>query len=364
MAEEPALTPAERRKAQARARYQAKLAGPKCVLCNDRPKEPGLTCCRICLDKQNAGTASRREEYAPRQRELAEAWRQQRIKDGICTQCNDNPARPGRQTCEVCGHRMAMLSSQAFAAARTEVLDHYGHKCSQCPESHRAFLQVDHIDGGGNAHRREIGWSQLFRWLIAQGFPPGFQILCASCNFEKMLTQVRDPIELPEGDTTCVQCRLFKARKDRVLCVLCAAKRRTWDALRQLRLRDQVLNHYGRACKCCGSTRALQMDHIDGGGNIHRREIGGGQLYPWLIKNGFPSGYQPLCANCNFAKGHGGCPHQTGEARRSTTVDPANPAREFAIVQRLLPEGPAPKETAFDPADALDIEGEIPNEEE
>ena len=33
-------------------------------------------------------------------------------------------------------------------------------------------------------------------------------------------------------------------------------------------------------------------------------------MYRWLEKNGFPSGFQTLCHNCNWAKSRGGCPHQ------------------------------------------------------
>lgn len=32
---------------------------------------------------------------------------------------------------------------------------------------------------------------------------------------------------------------------------------------------------------------------------------GGSNFYPWLIKNGFPSGFQTLCGPCNASKGAG-----------------------------------------------------------
>lgn len=71
----------------------------------------------------------------------------------------------------------------------------------------------------------------------------------------------------------------------------------------------------GLKCACCGETRIefLSIDHIAGGGNKHRREITGTcgtRFYGWLKKNNYPEGYQVLCMNCNFAKGHfGSCPH-------------------------------------------------------
>ena len=78
--------------------------------------------------------------------------------------------------------------------------------------------------------------------------------------------------------------------------------------------RGKVINAYGGKCVCCGETEPhfLSIDHIDGGGRAHRREIGN-HLYQWLIKNNFPKdNFQLLCYNCNCAKGHfGECPHET-----------------------------------------------------
>ena len=64
-------------------------------------------------------------------------------------------------------------------------------------------------------------------------------------------------------------------------------------------------------CACCGEARMgfLTVDHINGGGNAHKREIGS-KLYSLLRKSGFPSGYRILCFNCNIASGlYGRCPH-------------------------------------------------------
>jgi len=57
----------------------------------------------------------------------------------------------------------------------------------------------------------------------------------------------------------------------------------------------------------------LTIDHINGGGNKQKQEIGGAgiKLYLWMKRNNYPSGFQVLCMNCNFAKGkYGICPHQ------------------------------------------------------
>ena len=82
------------------------------------------------------------------------------------------------------------------------------------------------------------------------------------------------------------------------------------------KMRRGVRQHYGGKCVCCGETEDafLCVDHINGGGEAHRREIGmtsGNQFYFWLRKNNYPDGFQILCHNCNFAKSsRGHCPHK------------------------------------------------------
>jgi hypothetical protein len=51
---------------------------------------------------------------------------------------------------------------------------------------------LDHVNGGGNAHRRSlsrngsmVGSSTFYRWVVTNGFPDSFQLLCHNCNFAK-----------------------------------------------------------------------------------------------------------------------------------------------------------------------------------
>jgi len=81
------------------------------------------------------------------------------------------------------------------------------------------------------------------------------------------------------------------------------------------KLRMAVYAAYGGPkCNCCGENeiRFLSMDHIDNNGGEHRKEIPSTKsLLGWLKKNNFPTGFQVLCMQCNFAKGkHNICPHQ------------------------------------------------------
>jgi hypothetical protein len=43
-------------------------------------------------------------------------------------------------------------------------------------------LEIDHAEGGGNQHRRKIGWSRLYHWLKRNNYPEGFRVLCPTCN--------------------------------------------------------------------------------------------------------------------------------------------------------------------------------------
>ena len=71
----------------------------------------------------------------------------------------------------------------------------------------------------------------------------------------------------------------------------------------------EVMNHYSNGTGCCvrcgfSDIRALQIDHINGGGTKHRVELGrsGEAFYRWLRMNNYPEGYQVLCCNCNGIK--------------------------------------------------------------
>ena len=78
--------------------------------------------------------------------------------------------------------------------------------------------------------------------------------------------------------------------------------------------RESVINYYGGKCACCGELHYefLAIDHMNGGGEKHRREVGQGDLMvAWIINNDFPVGFRILCHNCYQAIGfHGFCPHQ------------------------------------------------------
>ena len=101
-----------------------------------------------------------------------------------------------------------------------------------------------------------------------------------------------------------------------------------------LKLKREVMDAYGGACACCGEAELvfLTIDHIEENGAEHRRKMAaesgaheysqaGARTYRWLRNNGFPKGFQVLCANCNCGKHWNGgiCPHQTTKEARSSS---------------------------------------------
>jgi hypothetical protein len=91
---------------------------------------------------------------------------------------------------------------------------------------------------------------------------------------------------------------------------------------RRAELRRRVFEVYGTRCICCGSGDDLTLDHPDGDGAEHRRELfgtqtGGHHFYRWLDREGWPGGYVTMCHPCNRSKATG------DRCRLDHTGDPA-----------------------------------------
>lgn len=138
---------------------------------------------------------------------------------------------------------------------------------------------------------------------------------CNQCGEVKPLSEFRRVKRSSDARRTqCRACCTVSSRRYRAADPEAAVranrkgKRAAWK-----RDREAVFAHYGTSCACCGDTENLTIDHVNGGGNAHRRELsgrdaagGGGVLfYRWLVKQGFPAGYQTMCRRCNRSKSDG-----------------------------------------------------------
>lgn len=98
----------------------------------------------------------------------------------VCAACSIAKVRAYQaQYAPVVRKRVAELRAQAFAVLG-------GPFCKRCGFSDPRALQIDHIRGGGGAHRQKQGvtGAGLYRRIIRYG-GGGFQVLCANCNWIK-----------------------------------------------------------------------------------------------------------------------------------------------------------------------------------
>ena len=69
---------------------------------------------------------------------------------------------------------------------KEKVFSHYGFSCACCDEVIEKFLNIDHIKGKKYwNHNKHMRGAQLYRWLVKNNYPEGFQTLCFNCNMAK-----------------------------------------------------------------------------------------------------------------------------------------------------------------------------------
>jgi hypothetical protein len=232
-----------------------RLAG-MCTFCGKRPPKIGKSRCSIC----NAGRA---------------AYYHQRIKDNKCP-CGVTLVTGKR--CSACLRK----SQESHYAMVADVIGYYGGKCACCGQSELIYLTIDHINGGGNAHAREIGRGvALYRWLRRYGFPEGFQVLCANCNHGRA-----------RNGGICPHYGIIEP-----------AYRDYYKISRRCSFQRTVAA-YGGKCSSCGEDNLLFLclDHVNNDGAEHRRTINHQSLDIWARQNNYPDILQLLCDNCNLAK--------------------------------------------------------------
>jgi hypothetical protein len=132
-----------------------------------------------------------------------------------------------------------------------------------------------------------VPWiKRLDQFHVASNKPDGRQSRCRDCK----RTYREDHSQSARSSSR----RYRSAHPDRVK----AASDRRYE-----RIRAEVFDHYGQCCACCGSAEELTIDHVNGDGGGRRRKTSSGTaMYYWLIRNGFPDGFQTLCALCNKSK--------------------------------------------------------------
>jgi hypothetical protein len=154
-------------RADAARRAAARKEAGLC-LCGAEPKE-GCVLCQNCIDKRSEVTS---EHY------------RRRKEAGLCYHC-DKPPEEGYVLCEYHREQNADYRLQL----KIDALNAYGGpQCAgkDCNCIDADVLEIDHVDGGGCKHRRLVtsgrGGHPFYQWLKREGYPPGFRVLCPTCN--------------------------------------------------------------------------------------------------------------------------------------------------------------------------------------
>jgi len=174
---------------------------------------------------------------------------------------------------EACRRSCEKIKSRVIAA--------YGGKCS-CGVVDPDLLTIDHVGGGGNGHRRELGSKSggMWRTVLKDGCPARYRLLCRNCNMRDHLERLRT---VPPSTPGAARERDRKAGYKKLA----------------------FIAYGGPVCADCGDHKddydVLSLDHVEpcGGG---RKRACGWHLYKQLSDSGWPSGYRVLCLNCNWKR--------------------------------------------------------------
>lgn len=187
---------------------------------------------------------------------------------------------------------------------RTDLMTILGDKCVKCGFADNRVLQIDHIKSGGQKERRLYGGlaaSYIFHLKDAQKAKDSLQILCANCNWVK-LAQLRESSAIDRRMTTYEYDPKQKRRADPEY----RAAERIRNLVRILKYRTDLVTLLGARCLSCdfSDIRALQLDHIHGGGSKELDKNGNISMYYYYLKHPEEAKekLQVLCANCNWIK--------------------------------------------------------------
>jgi hypothetical protein len=176
----------------------------KCSKCSNNAKE-SKTLCENCLEKLRVRNKQRREKLIAegncirctkaktddisrmcvicKEKCLKHAKMSylKKAKNNLCVSCG-RPNATKKKYCPLCLER-SILERRAI---KDKVYEAYGgYVCNCCGESEPSFLSIDHVNNDGAAQRKEIGsgGERIYKWLVKNNFPEGYQVLCMNCQW-------------------------------------------------------------------------------------------------------------------------------------------------------------------------------------
>ena len=147
-----------------KALYHKRRENGLCVKCQ-LPVEPGKHCCSTCLVSDRYKRRTKVKKYK---------------EAGLCA-CSRPIENPQYKSCDTC-HEARKKCSRTLKGL---VLEAYGPVCKGCGETEPGVLQIDHINGDGSKHRKQLKEQSIgiYQWLKDNNWPAGFRTLCANCNW-------------------------------------------------------------------------------------------------------------------------------------------------------------------------------------
>lgn len=244
--------PGCRNKSGIRRSYDQAIANGLCPRCRKQNDDLSYTVCTKCRTRDKAAYIKKRERNIPctvcgvtfvagsaNAQYCSDECRKQ-TPDGKCPRCKKRPSSTIKDVklCDECHtersawwhsrsddrksvalhnarawrernpdyyHGPNGMNTRSNFKIKVEIFNHYGPNCECCGESNLIFLNIDHIDGNGNNHRREVfgvqsgGGTRFYRWLKRQDFPDGYRVLCFNCNFGAARCGGTCPHKLDQG---------------------------------------------------------------------------------------------------------------------------------------------------------------------
>ncbi len=189
--------------------YYQRRSAKLCVRCGRAVKNYSVHC-ESCADYMKQKDVTR--YHAKKNQEL-------------CVHCGQHSPVATEILCLQCKEKNQQRGSENRRKNKMTIISNYGGQCACCGETKMEFLTIDHIDGGGTQHRKSLVQSgtTIYRWIIKNNFPKGFQVLCLNCNMGRYLNGGICPHQQQvEINKSCIMCDA--ATNGSVLCEKCVEK--------------------------------------------------------------------------------------------------------------------------------------------
>ncbi len=110
------------------------------------------------------------------------------ISNSLCPECKRANTKEWKDSKKDDLHKSRV---DYHAKKKEEVFKEYGGCCDLCGEDDIDVLTIDHINGNGAQHRKEVPASRITKWLKDNGYPHGYRVLCFNCNFKSHMYTIR-----------------------------------------------------------------------------------------------------------------------------------------------------------------------------